>query len=285
MPLDHDKLMNWPFEDVRQRYTEKDTILYALGLGLGADPMDEQQLRFVYERDLQALPTMSVVLGAPGFWMKDPAVGVDWKRLLHGEQGIEMLKPLPPQADVIGRTRITKIIDKGSDKGALVLSERDVINAGSGEILARTRATSFLRGDGGFGGSPEGAPIPHTVPDRAPDLVGEFKTVPQAALIYRLSGDDNPLHADPDVARVAGFPKPILHGLCTLGVTGHTILKQVCGWDPTRMRSLQLRFTSPVFPGETLRTEMWQDGSDVSFRARVLERDKIVLDNGLVRLA
>lgn len=285
MPLDYDKLMNWPFPDVRQSYTHKDTILYALGLGLGADPLDEQQLRFVYERDLQALPTMSVVLAAPGFWMKDPAVGVDWKRLLHGEQGIEMLKPLPPQADVVGRTRITKIIDKGRDKGALVLSERDIIDAATDEVLARTTSTSFLRGDGGFGGSPEGAPTPHKVPDRAPDLVDDFKTVPQAALIYRLSGDDNPLHADPEVARVGGFPQPILHGLCSLGVAGHTILKHACGWEPSRMRSLQLRFTSPVYPGETIRTEMWMDGAEVSFRARVVKRDKIVLDNGLVRTA
>lgn len=209
MALDYEKLMNWPFREVRQAYTQKDTILYALGLGLGADPLDENQLRFTYEKDLQALPTMSVVLAAPGFWMKDPAVGVDWKKLLHGEQGIEMLKPLPAAAEVKGVTKITKIIDKGADKGALVLSERDIVDAKTGEVYAKTTSTSFLRGDGGFGGSPDGAPVPHKMPDRAPDITDDWRTAPQAALIYRLSGDDNPLHVDPEVARVGGFPSTL----------------------------------------------------------------------------
>jgi acyl dehydratase len=280
MALDYDRLMNWHFDDVRQTLTKRDTILYALGLGLGADPMDEQQLRFVYEKNLVALPTMPVVLGSPGFWMQDPAVGVDWKRILHGEQGIVLKKPLPVEGEIIGRTRITKIIDKGPDKGALVLSARDIIDARTNEVLAETTSTSFLRGDGGFGGSPDGAPVPHAVPDREPDLVDDFRTVPQAALIYRLSGDYNPLHAEPDVATTAGFPQPILHGLCSLGVAGHAILRHVCGWEPARMRSLALRFTSPVFPGETIRTDMWVDGKDVSFRAKVVERGKVVLDNG-----
>ena len=284
MALDPDKLMRWPFEDVRQTYTHKDTILYALGLGLGADPLDENQLRFTYEKQLQALPTMSVVLASPGFWMKDPAVGVNWKMLLHGEQGIEMLKPLPATAEVVGTTRITKIIDKGADKGALVLSERDIADARTGDIYAKTTSTSFLRGDGGFGGSPDGAPVPHKMPERTPDIIDDWQTAPQAALIYRLSGDDNPLHADPDVAKAGGFPAPILHGLCSLGVAGHAVLKHACGYDPARMKSLRLRFTSPVFPGETIRTEIWKDGNDVSFRSRVVERGKVVLDNGHVRI-
>lgn len=285
MALDPEKLMNWPFDEVRQSYTQKDTILYALGLGLGADPLDANQLRFTYEKDLQALPTMSVVLAGPGFWMKDPAVGVNWKMLLHGEQGIEMLKPLPAEAEVKSVTKITKIIDKGADKGALVLSERDIVDAKTGDVYAKTTSTSFLRGDGGFGGSPDGAPTPHKVPDRAPDMTDDWKTAPQAALIYRLSGDDNPLHADPEVAKAGGFPAPILHGLCSLGVAGHSVLKKACGYDPARMKSLKLRFTSPVYPGETIRTDMWVDGKDVSFRSRVVERDKVVLDNGHVRVA
>lgn len=285
MALDYDKLMNWPFADVHQPYTHKDTILYALGIGLGADPLDRNQLRFTYEENLQALPTMSVVLAAPGFWLKNPGTGVNWKMVLHGEQGIEMLRPLPAAADVVGKTRITAIIDKGADKGALLLSEREVVDAKSGVVYAKTTSTTFLRGDGGFGGSAEGAPVPQKMPDRKPDLTDDWKTAPQAALIYRLSGDDNPLHADPDVAKVAGFPAPILHGLCTLGVAGHSVLRVACGYDPARMKSLKLRFTSPVFPGETIRTEMWVDGNDVSFRSRVVERDKVVLDNGLVTVA
>ena len=285
MALDYDRLMNWHFEDIHQPYTQKDTILYALGLGLGADPLDEDQLRFTYERDLQALPTMSVVLAGPGFWLKDPGTGVNWKMVLHGEQGIEMLEPLPAVADVVGKTRITAIIDKGADKGALLLSERDIVDAKTGTIYAKTTSTTFLRRDGGFGGSPDGAPVPHKMPDRAPDVTDDWKTAPQAALIYRLSGDYNPLHADPDVAKTAGFRAPILHGLCSLGVAGHSLLRKACGYDATRMKSLKLRFTSPVYPGETIRTEMWIDGSDVSFRARVVERDKVVLDNGHASVA
>lgn len=280
MALDPDRLMNWPFEDVHQHYTAKDTILYALGLGLGADPLDANQLRFTYERDLQALPTMSVVLASPGFWMQDPAVGVNWKMLLHGEQGIEMVKPLPAQAHVVGRTKITKIVDKGAAKGALVLSERDIVDAKTGDLYAKTTSTSFLRGDGGFGGSSEGAPAPHTMPERAPDITDDWKTAPQAALIYRLSGDYNPLHADPEVATAGGFPAPILHGLCSLGIAGHSVLRKACSYDPARMKSLKLRFTSPVFPGETIRTDIWIEGADVSFRSRAVERDKVVLDNG-----
>jgi acyl dehydratase len=259
-------------------------MLYALGLGLGADPLDEEQLRFVYEKDLRALPTMAVVLAYPGFWLHDPATGVNWKKILHGEQGIVWHAPIPAAATVIGRTRVTDLVDKGAEKGSLLFSDRVVSDANTGQPLATLTSTTVMRGDGGFGGGPKQAPAPHRIPERAPDAVCDLSTAPNAALIYRLSGDYNPLHADPDVARTAGFPRPILHGLCSLGVAGHALLKTVAGYDPARFKSMRLRFTAPVFPGETIRTEMWIDGSSVSFRARLREREVIVLDNGFAEI-
>jgi acyl dehydratase len=286
MPIDPERLLNWPFEDLEHTYTARDTILYALGLGLGADPLDEAQLRFVYEENLAALPTMAVVLGYPGFWVKDPATGVDWKKVLHGEQGLQVFKPLPAEGTVIGRTRVTNIIDKGAGKGALLFSDRDVIDKKSGDLLCRVSGTSFLRGDGGFGGSSGPAPAPHAMPERAPDLSVAIPTLPQAALIYRLSGDYNPLHADPKVAAAGGFKAPILHGLCTYGVAGRALLQAVGGSKPESLRRMDVRFTSPVYPGETIVTEIWKgEGGAVSFRAKVAERDVVVLNNGRAEFA
>jgi acyl dehydratase len=285
MPIDYQKLKSRAFADVIQRYTERDTILYALGLGCGADPTDSDDLRFVYEEGLRALPSMGVVLGTPGFWLKDPGTGVDWRKVLHGEQGLVLHKPLPAAATVIGRTRVKEIIDKGEGKGALLFSERDVIDQSSGEKLCTLTSTTFLRGEGGFGGPQGPTPEPHPLPDRAPDRAVDMPTLPQAALIYRLSGDPNPLHADPKVAAAAGFPRPILHGLCTFGVAGRAVLRTCCGNDPARLKTMQLRFSAPVFPGETIRTEIWQDGNTLSFRARVAERDLVVLSNGRATIA
>ncbi|SLN30432.1 MaoC/PaaZ C-terminal domain-containing protein [Oceanibacterium hippocampi] len=286
MAIDYDKLMNWPFEPLEHRYSARDSILYALGVGLGSDPLDTDQLRFTYEDGLAALPTMAVVLAYPGFFLKRPEFGVDWVKILHGEQGIAIHKPIPAEATVIGETRFTGIVDRGADKGALLYSERKVYEKASGDLLATLTSTTFARGDGGFGGPDGPTKKPHPLPDRAPDATVELPTLPQAALIYRLSGDFNPLHADPAVARAAGFARPILHGLCTLGVAGHAILKQACGYDASRFRSLELRFSAPVYPGETIRTEIWNEGDGaVAFRARVVERDVVVLNNGRAEIA
>ena len=280
MPLDYDRLLNWDFPDIEQSYTTTDTILYALGIGLGADPLDARQLRFVYEEGLAALPSMCVVLGSPGFWLKEQDTGVDWVRVLHGEQGLELHRPLPPAGTVIGRMRVSGIVDKGADKGALIYTEKELIDKASGEPIATLTSTTFARGDGGFGGPAVSTPPPHAIPERAPDETCDLPTLPQAALIYRLSGDRNPLHADPAVARKAGFEAPILHGLCTLGNAAHAILKSSCDYDPARFKSLQLRFSAPVYPGETIRTELWRDDSVISFRSRAVERDVVVLNNG-----
>jgi acyl dehydratase len=289
MAIDAAKLKHWPFQTIEQTYTERDTILYALGVGLGQDPMDRDALRYVYEDGLQALPTLAVVLGYPGFWAKDPATGIDWVRLLHGEQSLELHAPLPAAGTVTGLTRVTAIVDKGAGKGALMYSERDIRDRATDQLLAVSRSVSFMRGDGGFsagGQESDAAPAPRTpTPDTPPDHVCELKTRAEAALIYRLSGDYNPVHADPAVARSAGFERPILHGLCSFGVTGHALLRTLCGWDASRLKEIGCRFSSPVYPGETLRVEMWQRGDAVQFRTKVVERDTVVLSHGSARVS
>lgn len=283
MAVDYQHLLNYPIPEVRHRYTRRDTQLYALGLGLGADPTDEAQLRYVYEDDLRVFPTYPVVLAQPGFWWKRPDTGVDWVRIVHGEQGLVIHKLPPVEGELIGRTCVTRIVDKGAGKGLLAYTERTVWDAATGERLVTLPGTTFLRGDGGIGGPKGPVPPVHTLPDRAPDQTVELNTLPQAALIYRLSGDDNPLHADPKVARIAGFDRPILHGLCTMGVAAHAVLK-IAGYPADGIASLQVRFTSPVFPGETLTTDLWCDGHTWSFRTRVAQRDVVVLGNGRVEL-
>jgi acyl dehydratase len=283
MAIDYQKLKNWPFQELVQTYTPKDCMLYALGLGLGADPLDAQQLRFVYEKDLQVLPTMAVVLASPGFWLQQPGTGVNWKAVLHGEQGLTLHRPLRPSGTLVGKMSIDEIVDKGAEKGALIYSRRDLHDQQSGELVCSLTSTSFCRGEGGFGGPTGPTRAPHELPSRAPDLTRDLRTLPQAALIYRLSGDYNPLHAEPAVAASVGFKQPILHGLCTYGVAGHAILMTLCGYEPARLRRLDVRFSAPVYPGETIRTEIWNEAPGrASFRARVVERDVVVLNNGVV---
>ena len=281
MAIEYARLKAWPFQDVAHRYTAKDTILYALGVGLGSDPTDPNQLRFVYEDGLKPLPTVAVVLGYPGMWIRSPGTGVDWRQVLHGEQGLIIHRPLPPEGEVIGRTRIEEIVDKGPGRGALVYSTRDVFDRASGELLCSLTSTTFCRADGGFGG-PQGPLKPvHEIPDGPPDLVCELATSPRAALIYRLSGDFNPLHIDPEVAGAGGFPRPILHGLATFGVAGHALLKTLCGYDPAKLKRMEVRFSAVAYPGDTMRTEIWQTGDGrAAFRCRVVGREAVVLNNG-----
>ncbi len=287
MTIDYQKLRQHSFADIVHDYTQKDCMLYALGTGLGHDPMDAEQLKFVYEGapgGLQMLPSMHVVLATPGFWAKEPWTGIDWKGILHGEQRLTIHRPLPADGSVVGKLVIEDIIDKGPGKGALMYSRRDLFDRASGELISSIGSTSFCRNDGGFGGPAGPTRDPHAVPERAPDLHVDLPTLPQAALIYRLSGDYNPLHADPAVAETARFPRPILHGLCTYGVACHALLKGVLAYDASRLRQLDVRFTSPVYPGETIRTEIWREGDgQASFRCRVIERDVVVLSNGLAR--
>lgn len=280
MPLNAERILALAIPDVEQNYSARDCILYALGLGLGQDPLNAAELTFVYEKNLKALPTYALVQGYTAYWLRQPGLGVTWEKVVHGEQGLVLHAPVAPQGRVIGRTRILDVVDKGDGKGALVFSERKITDKASGRLLATLTQTTFCRGDGGFGGPKRELPPPHALPERTPDLVCDLPTRPELALIYRLSGDVNPLHVDPGFAKAAGYPRPILHGLATLGVAGHAILKTVCGYDPARLTAISGRFSAPVFPGETIRTEMWRDGNVVSFRVRVAERDVIAINNG-----
>ena len=285
MALDPETLKAWSFPEVEQSYTARDTMLYALGIGASADPLDLNDLRFTYEANLQAVPSMCVTLGTPGFWIKDPATGITWQKVLHGEQGFEIHAPIQIAGTVIARNRVSDVIDKGGGRGALIYVEREIEDKASGQRLASLTSTYFCRADGGFGGVPRAAPKAVAIPDRPADHYVDSPIDVRAGLIYRLSGDFNPLHADPKVAAASGFAAPIFHGLGSLGVASLAIVKAVCGYDTKRLKSLSLRFTAPVMPGETLRTEIWSGDGCVSFRSTVLERSAVVLDSGFCAIA
>jgi acyl dehydratase len=278
--IDYQLLLGKTVDERATRFRVEDTILYALSVGFGADPTDPKQLRYVYEENLEALPCMSLVLGYPGFWLKDPQYQVDWPKLLHAEEAFEIHAPLPVAGSVTGKTVITQIIDRGKDKGAYLYSTKEV-RATDGQLLATVKSATVARGDGGFDGPTGPLQKPIELPTRAPDLVCDLASLPQQALIYRLCGDMNPLHADPAVARKGGFERPILHGRCTMGIAQHAIIKSCCDYQARRLHAMRVRFTAPFMPGETLRTSLWQDGNQVFFAASSLERGITVLNNGL----
>jgi acyl dehydratase len=287
--VDYDRIKNWWLPDLTVQLSDREAILYALSVGYGADPLDERELRFVYERDLAPTPTLASVIGYPGFWMQDPATGIDWVRVVHGEQRITLDQPLPIGGTYVCRNRVEAIVDKGPDVGAVVYQRRTIRDRESDRVVAEVDHVTFCRGDGGFGGGDDPPPPPEPVPTTAPDAVCDLPTFPQSALLYRLMGDRNPLHADPAVALEAGYRAPILHGLVTYAVSSHAILRTLCGYDPDRFTSVFARFSAPVYPGETIRTEMWREnGSEngsVRFQARALERDVIVLSHGAAEIA
>jgi acyl dehydratase len=287
--LNYHTVKSWDFGDIKHTYSERDTMLYALGVGVGFDPMDAGQLRFVFENKLQVLPSMVAVLGTPGFWWRDPRTGADAVKLVHGEQRIRIFKPLPVAATLIAKNRVVSLTDKGAGKGAIAVIRREIYAPGDSEPLAETTQVTFLRGDGGFsessGVSDPGPDVLPAVPDTNPDVEIDLPSLQQAALIYRLSGDYNPLHADPEVARKAGFPRPILHGLCTFGMATHAVLKAFCNYEAERMKAMSVRFTAPLFPGETVRFQLWRRDDRVHLRGRVEARDAVVLNNGIIELA
>ena len=278
-------IKSYAIPEARQTITANDCILYSLSVGLGTQPLDRDHLCYVYEEGLVANPMMANVVGYPGFWMQHEATGVDWKRVLHGEQFVTIHRPLPTEGTVIGRSRVIAVTDKGADKGAFVYTERIVSDEVSGEPLCTIHQTTVCRGDGGCGGEDSPPKRVRVTPPRAPDVTYDLSIPPQAALLYRLNGDFNPLHADPEVARDAGYSQPILHGLCTLGFAGHALLASACNYDASRFKSIAVRFTAAMFPGETLRTEIWHEDGGVAFRARALERDVLVLGHGFAGIA
>ena len=282
MAINFIALKNRQFDDVQQRYGVKDSMLYALGIGMGADPSDVNQLRYVYEPELLAVPTMAVVLGCPGFWMRSPDTGLDWQRVLHVAQELTLHQTLRPNGEVVGKTVVETIVDKRS-AGALLTTRRELVDAATGELVATSRSTMLCRSDGHFGdGDPSGPPV-HPRFKGPPDITCDLPSFAQSALIYRLSGDSNPLHADIRVAQRAGFERPILHGLCTFGMAGHAALRALCGYDPTRLKTLTLRFSAPFYPGETLRTSFWLQGNGTAaFQCHSVARGAMVINQGVV---
>jgi acyl dehydratase len=280
-----DALISRPFPSLKQRYEAKDTILYALGVGAGTNSLDAAELPFVYEKALRIIPSQASVLAYPGFWLTEPDLAIDWVRVLHGEQGIVFERPLKPAAAVRGEYEVLGVDDKGPGKGAVIYFEKRILDADDDGLICRVRSTYFLRGDGGCGSWGEVSPGPSTLPEGAPDLVIELPTIPRQALIYRLSGDYNPVHIDPEIAAKAGFDKPILHGLCTFGVASFGIVQHLCAGDPDRLKEIFVRFSRPVFPGETIRLELFKGTDSWRFRAKAKERDEVVLDRCLVRIA
>ncbi len=278
MPVTYDSLMSLKAVGDEFTYTDRETMLYALGVGMGRDPMNAAELPYVYENGLKTIPTMASVIA----WGQRTIgqAGINYLMVVHGEQRLTMHKPLPSSATIISDERVTAAVDKGPGKGALIYTEKVIRLKDTNELLCTTGGTIFARGDGGFGGPSTGGPEPHVLPERKPDAVCETDTRADQALLYRLSGDRNPLHSDPNIAKMAGYPRPILHGLCSYGTACRAVLQTICDYDHTLITGFDVRFSSPVFPGETIVTEMWKDGSVVSFRSKVKERDVVVLNNG-----
>ena len=278
MPINYDEIMSMTSENVEISYSDKDSILYSLGVGLGNDPMNMAELKYVYENSQVALPSM-----ATNFQYHSPLLlkaNINFILVVHGEQKLSFTNPLPVSGDFISNAKVIGCYDKGEGKGAVIDVETTIKLKKDNTEICKLVSTTFARGDGGFGG-PESPKSEIFRPEGDPDFVHEIKTKPDQALIFRLSGDYNPLHSDPNFAKTAGFEKPILHGMCTYGIACRSLVESVCEGDAKRLKKFDCRFSSPVYPGETIVTEMWKNGSKVYYQSKVKERDKIVIKNGV----
>ncbi len=284
MPIDKDKALAASFDSAEGSWTQDDVILYHLGLGAGLEkPTDAKELEYTYEKNLKALPSFGVipVFDALGKGMGGtPGIEVNFALVLHGEQDIEIHKPIPVAAEVVNQPRIAGIYDKG--KAALIVMEVETSEKG-GDKLFTNRFSIFARGEGGFGGD-SGPKAGNAAPDRAPDNQVESRTLPNQALLYRLSGDKNPLHADPEFASMGGFDVPILHGLCSYGVVCKAVVDTMLDGDVNQVARYQARFAGVLFPGETIVTSMWKEGNQVLVSAKSKERDAPVITNCAVTL-
>jgi len=285
MTLSFDQLMAMKNLGQRYSYSDREVMLYAVGIGMGADPMDEKELAFVNEayfseRPLKVVPTFASVAA----WGAGPGeMGLNKVMVVDGERDITFHQPLPVAADMTADSNVLGVFDKGKDKG-LVIRHQTVLKNAQGEPLATLVSSRFARGDGGIGRSSEGQPEPHQMPDRAPDRTVDIRTRPDQALTYRLCGDRNPLHSDPEFAKRAGFPRPILHGMCTYGLTCRGVLQTYADYDPSAFARHAVRFSSPVYPGETVSMDLWKDGNVISFEAKVKERGVTVIKSGRTEL-
>jgi len=283
-----DQVLRYEFDPTKFTYGDREAILYALGIGASKDPLDPEELAYVYEgspQGFKVFPTFAVTFGAgTGLRLMDmEGLKFHPMMLLHGEQYLEVLKPLPVEAQIMNHAKISQVYDKGA--GALILI--DVVSKDQhGETLALNQSAIFIRGLGGFGGDrgPSTSQV-NSPPDRGPDAVNQERVPANQALLYRLTGDRNPLHADPGMAAMGGFDRPILHGLCTFGFAARAVLKTFGDDDPARFKSIRTRFARHFFPGETLVTEMWDSGDGgIIFRCKAAERDEYVITNAKLEL-
>jgi acyl dehydratase len=284
MNLDYVRAMT--FAPIVQRYDARDSALYALSLGMGADPTDEDELPYVYEgRGPLAVPSQCVTLCWPPFWHKEAATGITWRRILHGEQRFVLRRPIPVAGLVEAEHRVVTVADKGVERGAVLYTAHDVRDQASGEPIADMIAAEFLRDDGGCGGFGEAPTLTRALePPGEPIAVCDYKTSTQAALLYRqASRDFMPIHADPEIARQAGFERPISHGLNTFGLACRAALKHFAPRQPEKLVSMSVRFAAPAYPGDTIRVEFFEDNG-IRFRAFALERGVMVLDRGEIGL-
>jgi acyl dehydratase len=283
MPIDIEKVVGATIPGTTAEWTEDQIILYHLALGAGSPPTDPNELAYAYDANLKVLPTFGVV---PVYPMLAGIIGLDGlsfnpAKLLHGGQEIVLHRPLPTGAKVHNTGRVAAVYDKGSGAVVVVETETSLV---SGEALCTNRFSAFIRGEGGFGGDPGPAAAP-PLPDRAPDVEITSATLPQQALLYRLTGDKNPLHADPAMAAFAGFDRPILHGLCSFGIAAKAVVDSVLDGDVTRVRQYGARFAGVVFPGETLTTSVWVEDGTARFSMQALERDAPVLTDATLSFA
>jgi acyl dehydratase len=295
MPLDPARLLAWDIPAMEQAWRPSDACAYALALGVAARaPTDARALPYVYEGlpgGLRVLPSFATVLADPGFWLSDERLGLDWRRMVHAAQSIELHRPLAPAGRVRSTSRVVGLRDRGRERGAWLVTRRELRDAATGEPLATLHMTSLLRGDGGFGATPRDIEPADAPPGAQPstqhrpaDASHDHEVPPNAALLFRLCADPNPLHADPAVAADAGFARPILHGMATYGIACHAVLAAT-GVEPARLRGFRARFTAPVFPGETLSVRLWLHHGGCAFEARVAERDVVALQHGAARFA
>ncbi|GGD94307.1 MaoC family dehydratase [Rhizobium anhuiense] len=283
MTLSAQSILDFPVPQATHVVTARDAILYALSVGYGTNPLDENLLNYVYERDLVTAPTLANVVAHPGPWMQQ--TGVYWARLVHSEHRLTIHRPVPLDVPLISRSRVLSVVDRGLEKGMFVSFERMIATVEGDEPIATIVQTNACRGDGGCG-SAGTAPEPLSkVPDDEPDFEFNVDLPDNAALLYRLNGDLNPLHADPQAAGRSGFDRPILHGLCSFGYAGYAIIAAIDPGMKIGLRAIAARFSAPIFPGETITLQMWRNDAEIRFRGIVASRGVTILDNGMARLS
>jgi len=280
MPIDPKQALGAELGEGRYSYTKDQVILYHLGVGAGNPPTDKNELEYCYEKNLKVLPSFGVIptFGAMGGLGSVPGLKFNYALLLHGEQDLVIHQPIPPEAKVTNRAKVAELWDKG--KACLCVLQVDTSDE-SGRPLFTNRFGLFLRGEGGFGGEP-GPKAGNVAPERAPDGVIESRSLPQQALLYRLSGDKNPLHADPEFAKMGGFDRPIIHGLCSYGIVCKAVVDGVLGGDVSKVARYQARFAGVAFPGETYHVSWWREGKQILIQAKSKEREAAIISNAAI---